>query len=88
MEGQFVYLVWWMPYDRNGNLYEDFGYDDVKLIGTYSTRLKAESAIERASNLPGFRMHPESFVIDEYVIDKDEWTSGFVFESPDGSEES
>jgi hypothetical protein len=64
------------------------GEEDVKLIGAYRSRAAAESAVERLAVQPGFSRHseivgPESdgeegFYIDEYELDKDHWTEGFI----------
>lgn len=78
--GDFVYLVWWMPYDEEGNCLPGFDFEDCSLIGTYSTRERAEASIARARTLPGFSDHPEGFVIDAYALDEDHWTSGFKTE--------
>lgn len=51
--------------------------EDVKLIGTYSTRGSAEAAIARLREQPGFSAYPNGFCIDEYELDKDHWTEGF-----------
>ncbi|WP_043585108.1 DUF7336 domain-containing protein [Geminisphaera colitermitum] len=51
---------------------------DTKLIGVYSSRKAAEEAQARSSKLPGFKKHPDGFIIDRYVLNQDEWTSGFV----------
>jgi hypothetical protein len=74
-----MYLVWWMPYDSEGNCFEGFDFEDCCLIGVYSTHANAESAIERSRKLPGFSDYPEAFLIDEYVVDEDHWTSGMKF---------
>lgn len=52
--------------------------DDVKLLGVYSTREKATARINRARQLEGFRDEPECFYIDEYALDEDQWTDGFI----------
>ncbi len=52
-------------------------YEDVKTIGIYTTRVAAETTVRRMSGLPGFCEYPEGFHIDEYALDKDEWTGGF-----------
>lgn len=51
---------------------------DVKFIGAYSSQASAESAVERLRKQPGFRNYPDDFSIDEYEIDKDHWSEGFV----------
>ena len=49
-------------------------HDSVKNLGIYTTRKKAEEAIERYYILPGFREYPiECFAIEEYFYDKDMW---------------
>jgi hypothetical protein len=52
--------------------------DDAKLVGVYRTKEKAAAAKARAKKQPGFREHPKGFTIDEYSLDKDHWTEGFV----------
>jgi hypothetical protein len=54
------------------------GEEDAKLIGVYSTADRANEARQRAASLPGFREHPEGFVVDRYEIDRDHWPEGFV----------
>ena len=54
------------------------GCEDVKLIGVYSTRARAESAVEHAKTLQGFAAVPDGFHIDEYELDADHWTEGYV----------
>lgn len=79
-----------MPDDRVYLLTHSFVHDDeceteaFFLLGVYSTRSKAESRLKEARQLPGFRRYPDGFVIDEYELDKDEWTSGFATMTEDG----
>ena len=56
------------------------GTDDesVKVLGIYSTQGKARAATKRLVKLPGFRRYPNSFCIDQYTLNQDEWTEGFV----------
>lgn len=72
-----VYGVWWMSYDDDENLHPGFERDDCCLIGLYSDREKAEGAVRRSQNLPGFSQYPESFLITEYILNQDNWTHGF-----------
>lgn len=51
---------------------------DVKVIGIYSKKEIAQAAIDRSAELPGFRESVGGFSIDEYLIDQDNWTEGFV----------
>jgi hypothetical protein len=52
--------------------------EDVKFIGAYSSRASAQLAVDRLRSQPGFRDYPDDFSIDEYEIDKDHWTEGFI----------
>lgn len=54
------------------------GCDETKDLGTYSTQENGVKATARAMKLPGFRDHHEGFHLQEVVLDKDEWTDGFV----------
>ena len=58
--------------------YERDDIENVCFIGVYSTRRSAESAVERLRGQPGFRDYPECFTIEEYSLDEDQWTEGFV----------
>lgn len=58
---------------------EEGAFDEIKLIGVYSSQEKAEKVIERYISLPGFKEYPaECFHISKYEIDKDQWTEGFI----------
>jgi hypothetical protein len=72
LRDEFIYLLWHTHLDQGLD-----GGEDVKLIGVYSTELKAREAQERALLLPGFIEHPKGFEISCCKIDKDNWTSGF-----------
>jgi hypothetical protein len=58
--------------------YEKGLCDETKMIGAYSSRNEAENAIARLSLQPGFNEKPECFCIDEYELDMDHWTEGYV----------
>lgn len=47
-------------------------------IAVYSSRDKAEKALEKFKVHPKFKNHPDGFVISRYVINKREWQEGFV----------
>jgi hypothetical protein len=64
-----VYILW--------HSYEDEDHEDSKLIGVYSTEELAESAKLKVVNQSGFKTYPDAFIIDEYEINKDNWTEGF-----------
>ena len=54
------------------------GVEDVKFIGVYSSREKAQAAVARLGRLPGFADAPDGFHIDEYRVDQDQWAEGYV----------
>ena len=57
---------------------DDEGHED-KGLGAYSTREKAQEAIERYRKLPGFGDRPDNFVIYETTLDQDAaWTDGYI----------
>lgn len=66
--------------DHSYQLNDDAFSEETKLIGIYSTKRNAEEAIERSKLLPGFKQFPDYFTADEYVLDEDNWTSGFFTE--------
>jgi hypothetical protein len=57
--------------------------EDVKLIGIYSTQVRAEEAVCRLRSKPGFRDASEGFSIQAYPVDHDDWAEGFVTEQND-----
>ncbi|SEJ50049.1 hypothetical protein SAMN05660742_1098 [Propionispira arboris] len=58
---------------------EDGQFDEIKMIGVYSSRESAEKTIVRYKMLSGFKDYPIScFYISKYEIDKDHWTDGFI----------
>lgn len=63
--------------------------EGVKTIGIYSSRSAALAAIDRVKTQPGFSSFPrlidplnedeiDGFYIDEYVLDQDHWSEGFI----------
>jgi hypothetical protein len=56
----------------------DDGTEDVKLIGVYSSRGKAQATVERLSRMPGFSDATDGFHIDEYPVDQDQWVEGYA----------
>ncbi|MEV6805286.1 hypothetical protein [Streptomyces sp. NPDC051132] len=55
--------------------------DDVKHLGTCSSRELAQKRMKRARSLTGFADEPDCFHIEEAVIDEDHWTEGYTTES-------
>ena len=55
------------------------GEEDIELlIGVYSTEEEANEAISRVKGQKGFSEYPTGFHIDEYKLNRDHWTEGFV----------
>ena len=67
LPGQSVYIL----FQEN----PDSG--DEKLIGVYSTKDKASTAIQKYRSISGFRDYPDGYIVDEYVLDQDNWEDGF-----------
>jgi hypothetical protein len=49
-----------------------------KLFGVYSSAAEADAAKRRKLQFEGFRDYAECFHVDEYELDKDAWTEGFI----------
>jgi homoserine kinase type II len=52
--------------------------EEVKMIGVYSSRQKADEAVARLKSQPGFCHTPQGFAVSKYVIDRDHWPEGYV----------
>lgn len=59
-------------------LCECLGIREEKPIGTYTSRENAEKGIALVRDQPGFRDHPDGFVITRGTIDQTDMTNGFV----------
>jgi len=66
-----VYLV-----QHTKNIEEE--EEDVKIIGIYESEPLAKEGVPRLKKLPGFCDYPEGFYIDEYNLNQDNWTNGFI----------
>ena len=64
--------------DSAGDVAIDEDFDDVKVIGFYSSPETAAEATSRARSRPGFADEPDCFSIDTYTLDEDNWADGFV----------
>lgn len=62
---------------QHAHMRED-GVEDVKFIGVYASHEKARAAVARLQRQPGFVDAPDGFHIDEYRVDQDHWTEGYV----------
>ena len=57
---------------------QEHGDENVKFIGVYASREKAQAAVAHLGRLPGFADVPGGFHIDEYRVDQDQWAQGYV----------
>jgi hypothetical protein len=64
--------------DEVGEVPYDEEYDDLKIIGIFSSESQALAAVDRARLRPGFRDEPNCFAQDVYTLDEDRWVEGFV----------
>ena len=75
-----VFLLWHRRPVENG-LDE---HDTDKLVGVYSSAAEADAARKRKLQFEGFRDYPDCFLVDEYRVDEDAWSEGFVTVTTDG----
>ncbi|MBU0800336.1 MAG: hypothetical protein KKA05_04965 [Alphaproteobacteria bacterium] len=55
--------------------------DEDRVVGIYSSEEKAQAALERYKNKPGFIDKPNAFLIEKITLGKiTGWTSGFGIE--------
>lgn len=71
---RFVYVLQY-SYESE----EIHAHTQNKLLGVFSTKLKAQMAIEKCSDFSNFKnCSIECFAINKYKVDKGEWTTGFL----------
>jgi hypothetical protein len=81
-----VFLLWHIRHadssqhrDADSELvWDEEDGDDLKKLGVYSSEQRASERIEQAGSLPGFIGEPDCFMINRHLVDRDEWTEGFV----------
>ena len=67
--------------DEGGELaWDEEDGDNSKILGIFSSQERAAARIGLARSEPGFRHEPDCFLVDEYTVDEDCWTGGFVTE--------
>jgi hypothetical protein len=54
------------------------GHEDVKLIGVFSSRDKAQAVLNDLRGQPGFRDVPDGFEINSQILDQAAWLEGYV----------
>lgn len=57
--------------------FED-GHEDVKLLGVFSSKEKAQSALSDIIKIPELKKNKKNFIIDEDKTDLLGWTEGFI----------
>ncbi|WP_315755285.1 MULTISPECIES: hypothetical protein [unclassified Bradyrhizobium] len=70
-----VFLLWHMRPTTDSLDERD---TDDKLIGIYSSAAEANEAKKHKLQFEGFRDYPDCFHIDEYEVEKDAWSEGFI----------
>lgn len=76
-----VYVVWHTHQIRpraTDHAYSDGDVleEDLKELGVFSSRAKADAWVLRMKAAPGFKEQPDNFTIDQYVLDEDSWPDG------------
>lgn len=77
--------VYLLQHSYEKEIDEELKVDETKIIGIYSSYENAEQVKELFKNRKGFnRFSEDCFYIDEYELDQNNWSEGFV--TWDGSE--
>ncbi|MCP3440473.1 hypothetical protein [Bradyrhizobium sp. CCGUVB14] len=71
MDGAGAFAVFHAYEDENGD-------EQVKFIGIFGTKEKAQDAVDALAKMPGFVDHPLGFSIDFHLFDRVSWSEGFV----------
>ncbi len=53
-------------------------YEDVKMIGVFSSRNRADQVITDLKTKPGFEEAKRGFTVEELEVDAVEWKDGYV----------
>jgi hypothetical protein len=68
-------LTYWVLWMRFIDKWDD---PHQLIVGVYTSRENAERGIGLVCEQPGFRDHPDGFVIEEGIIDQTAMPNGFV----------
>ena len=72
-------LVYLLQHSYELEVYKGLKTDETKIIGIYSSYENALTIKKSFSKKKGFeRFSEECFYIDEYELDQDHWTDGFI----------
>lgn len=55
----------------------EYGKVQMKSIGVFTGRQKADAALAGVKDMPGFRDHASGFIVEKVVIDTVFWEAGF-----------
>lgn len=75
---EFVYKLWHFKIGPGEEADVDDEAQAGKDIGLYTTEDKAEAALLRLKDQPGFRDWPDGFRIFRAPLDRDGWADGFI----------
>jgi hypothetical protein len=67
--------------------YDDEDIEEVFHIGVYSTREKAQQAVDGLKQQPGFCRFPDGFHIDWIWLDQTSWEEGFITDYGEADED-
>lgn len=71
--------VYLLQHSYEYEIYEDIKVEETKIIGIYSSEMKAKEAMALFLTKQGFNRFPKDcFYIDEYQLDQDHWVEGFI----------
>ncbi|MBP9479134.1 MAG: hypothetical protein KBF12_10980 [Sebaldella sp.] len=58
---------------------KDKFFDEVRIIGVYSSKKKGEEALLEYQYKEGFKSHIDGFYLEKWEVDNDfEWSEGFI----------
>ena len=58
---------------------KDKFFDEVRIIGVYSSKKKGEEALLEYQYKEGFKSHIDGFYSEKWEVDNDfEWSEGFI----------
>lgn len=71
--------VYLLQHSYEKEIDEELKVDETKIIGIYSSYENAEQVKKEFKNRKGFnRFSEDFFYIDEYELDQNNWSEGFV----------
>jgi hypothetical protein len=75
----YLKKVYLLQHSYEMEISDDLKTEETKVIGIYSSHENAAKAKDKLKTVKGFnRFSDDCFYIDEYELDLDHWTGGFV----------